>query len=137
MLRASIFGLFLAGTLVTQANAAGATVTVWAAHPAVLLAQGDGQAGGGGGDPKGDAGKGQGNKGFEPSNLIIFALPILLLYLFIVVLPGRRRQEKERLEAMNKLEKGTEVVTIGGIYGTVISVHPEKDEMVIKVDDGT
>lgn len=71
------------------------------------------------------------------NNILLFALPVLLLYLFIVVLPGRRRAEKERQEAMNKMEKGTEVVTIGGIYGTVISVSPDKDEMVIKVDDGT
>src|SRR4051794_41449114 len=71
-------------------------------------------------------------------NALLFLLPvILMLYFFIVVLPGRRRQEKERAEAMNKMEKGTEVLTIGGIYGTVISVHPEKDEIVVKVDDGT
>jgi preprotein translocase subunit YajC len=71
-------------------------------------------------------------------NSILFLLPIiLLLYFFIVVLPGKRRAEKERQESMNKMEKGTEVLTIGGIYGTVISVHETKDEIVVKVDDGT
>src|SRR4051794_39911576 len=79
-----------------------------------------------------------GGTSFFGSQTILFLLPvILLLYFFIVVLPGKRRAEKERTEAMNKMEKGTEIITIGGIYGTVISVHPEKDEIVIKVDDGT
>jgi preprotein translocase subunit YajC len=79
-----------------------------------------------------------GGGGIFGGNTILFLLPIiLLLYFFIVVLPGKRRAERERQDAMNKMEKGTEVLTIGGIYGTVISVHPEKDEIVVKVDDGT
>lgn len=97
----------------------------------IILAQAEGGGGG-----SGSGGGGGGGGGF--SNTLLFLLPIvLLLYFFIVVLPGKRRAEKERQETLNKMEKGTEVLTIGGIYGTVISVHPEKDEMVIKVDDGT
>src|SRR5262245_36848247 len=68
---------------------------------------------------------------------LLLPLVILMLYFFIVVIPGRRRAERERQESINKMEKGTEVLTIAGIYGTVISVHPEKDEIVVKVDDGT
>ena len=73
--------------------------------------------------------------GFQP--WLLLPLVILALYFFIVVIPGRRRAERERQETINKMEKGTEVLTIAGIYGTVISVHPEKDEIVVKVDDGT
>jgi preprotein translocase subunit YajC len=71
-------------------------------------------------------------------NTLLFLLPIILmLYLLIVVLPGRRRAEKERQELLGKMSKGDEVLTIAGIYGTVISVHETKDEVVVKVDDGT
>jgi preprotein translocase subunit YajC len=69
---------------------------------------------------------------------IIFLLPIILiLYLVIVVLPGRRRQEKDRQSLLSNTKKNDEVLTIGGIYGTVVSVSDTKDEVTVKVDDGT
>ena len=74
---------------------------------------------------------------FSNPMMMLLPLAILMLYFFIVVIPGRRRAERERQETLNKMEKGTEVLTIAGIYGTVISVHPDKDEIVVKVDDGT
>jgi preprotein translocase subunit YajC len=65
-------------------------------------------------------------------------LPIVILaYLLIVDLPRRRRQDKERQALTSNLKKGEEVLTIAGIYGTVVTVSDTKDEIVIKVDDGT
>lgn len=85
----------------------------------ILLAQ-QGQEGGGG-----------------LGNFIILLPIILMLYLLIVVLPGRRRQEKERQDLLTKTSKNDEVLTVAGIYGTVVSVSETKDEVVVKVDDGT
>jgi preprotein translocase subunit YajC len=95
-------------------------------HAFIILAQeGAKESGGGGG-------------GILQSPYLPFLLILVMaLYFFIVILPGKRRAEREAQEKLKKLEKGTEVLTIGGIYGTVISVHPEKDEIVVKVDDGT
>ena len=55
----------------------------------------------------------------------------------VALLPGRRRQEKERQSMITNLKKNDEVLTIAGIYGTVVSVNETKDEIVVKVDDGT
>src|SRR5262245_43797624 len=91
----------------------------------MILAQDSGSSGSGGG--------GGGGLG----NFIILLPGIVMLYILIVVLPGRRRQEKERQELLNKMSKNDEVLTIGGIYGTVVSVSETKDEVTVKVDDGT
>lgn len=69
--------------------------------------------------------------------ILLFAPFIILLYLVIVVLPGNRRREKERQALVSGMKKGEEVLTVAGIYGTVVSVSETKDEVVVKVDDGT
>jgi preprotein translocase subunit YajC len=66
-------------------------------------------------------------------------LPIVFIGVMMILLMTRsaRRQERERQQMMSSLTKGDEVLTVAGIYGTVISVHETKDEVVVKVDDGT
>jgi len=78
-------------------------------------------------------------KGSDPfgSAFLFFPLIIIALYFIIVILPGKRRQEKERQAMIGNMKKNDEVLTIAGIYGTVVSVHDTKDEVVVKVDDGT
>ena len=78
-------------------------------------------------------------KGSDPfgSAFLFFPLIIIALYFIIVILPGRRRQEKERQALLGNTKKNDEVLTIAGIYGTVVSVSDNKDELVVKVDDGT
>src|SRR5437763_1442639 len=69
--------------------------------------------------------------------ILLFAPFIILLYLVIVVLPGNRRREKERQALVGGMKKNDEVLTVAGIYGTVVGVSETKDEVVVKVDDGT
>jgi preprotein translocase subunit YajC len=73
--------------------------------------------------------------GIDP---ILMLLPILaVLFYFIVLRPAQRRQQQERDALVTQLTKGDEVITTAGIYGTIISVSDTKDEIVVKVDDGT
>jgi preprotein translocase subunit YajC len=46
-----------------------------------------------------------------------------------------RRQEQERQSMINTLEKNDRVLTVGGIYATVISVSEDKDEMIVRIED--
>jgi preprotein translocase subunit YajC len=73
-----------------------------------------------------------------PPALFQFA-PILIIgaFLIIMMMRGSRRQERERQSMLSSLEKNDKVLTIAGIYGTVISVSPTEDEVVVKVDDNT
>lgn len=65
--------------------------------------------------------------------LITFGL-IFLIFYFLIIRPQNKRQ-KEVQQMLASLDKGDEVVTIGGIHGVVQSV--KEDSVVIKVDDHT
>ncbi len=55
----------------------------------------------------------------------------------ILMMRNSRKQDRERQAMLSSLDKNDKVLTIGGIYGTVISVNPNEDEVVVKVDDNT
>jgi len=60
----------------------------------------------------------------------VFILVLLLLIWFMLIRPQRRRQvEQQRM--INSLDVGKEVVTAGGLYGTVTGL--EDDEVRIRI----
>jgi preprotein translocase subunit YajC len=63
----------------------------------------------------------------------IFILVLLVLMWFMLIRPQRRRQlETQRL--LSSLAVGKEIVTAGGLYGTVTAL--EDDEARIEIADG-
>ena len=46
----------------------------------------------------------------------------------------QKKQAEKRMESLNKLQKGYEVITMGGLYGTVDEVDTEKRTVVLDVD---
>jgi preprotein translocase subunit YajC len=63
----------------------------------------------------------------------IFILVLLLLMWFLLIRPQRKRQlEQQRM--IEALRVGQEVVTAGGLYGTVNAV--EEDEVHVEIADG-
>ena len=87
----------------------------------ILQAQGAGQAGGGG-----------------MTMLLMLALIFVVMWLFMIR-PQQKRQ-KQLNEFRNSLSKGDKVVTVGGIYGTIVEVNDNKvlleidKDVKIKVD---
>ncbi len=63
---------------------------------------------------------------------IMIAVWIAIIY-FFMILPNKKKQKKQK-DMMNSLKEGNEIVTIGGIKGTVSSV--EDDYLQIRVDKG-
>lgn len=63
---------------------------------------------------------------------IMIAIWGLIIYLFMIV-PNRKKAKKQK-EMMDSLKEGTNVVTIGGIKGTIVSVNDE--EVEVRVDKG-
>ena len=60
---------------------------------------------------------------------------------FVIMLVGmffmqrsQKKQAEKRMESLNKLQKGYEVITIGGLYGTVDEVDTENRTIVLDVD---
>jgi preprotein translocase subunit YajC len=60
-----------------------------------------------------------------PPLIIIFAI-----FYFMIIRP-QKKQEKERLDMLNKLAKNDEVVTSGGIHGTIVNVKEKTVNMRI------
>jgi preprotein translocase subunit YajC len=92
----------------------------------LLLAQGTPAPGPASGDPAG-------------SNYWVLAPPVIMMivfFYFLVFLPQKKERQKQ--DSFHKtLKKNDRVVTIGGIYGVVVNVQREQDEVTIKVDEGT
>jgi preprotein translocase subunit YajC len=63
-------------------------------------------------------------------------LAIFVLFYFLLVRPQRREQSR-RQALLSAIKKNDRVVTIGGVYGVVMNVQREADEVTIKVDEAT
>src|SRR5213083_1721267 len=63
----------------------------------------------------------------------IFILVLLVVMWFLLIRPQRRRQvESQRL--LQSLAVGKEIVTAGGLYGTITAL--EDDEARVRIADG-
>jgi preprotein translocase subunit YajC len=60
-------------------------------------------------------------------------LLLVLVFLWIFVLRGKRKQENERKGMLDSLKKNDRVETIGGLLGTVVEVRD--GEVIVKADE--
>lgn len=67
-------------------------------------------------------------------NSLLYLLPIPFLFYFLIWRP-QQQQEKKRRSLIDALKKNEKIVTTGGIYGTVVSVDPAGDKLVLRIDD--
>jgi preprotein translocase subunit YajC len=68
-----------------------------------------------------------------------FFLPMILigvLFYFMIMRPERKRSAGQQ-EMLKALKKNDHVVTIGGIFGTVVNVQENSDIVTIRVDENT
>lgn len=71
-----------------------------------------------------------------PSPLAGF-IPIFLIFaiFYFLLIRPQQRQQKRHQEMISKLSKNDEVVTSGGIHGTVVNLDDET--VTLRVDDNT
>jgi preprotein translocase subunit YajC len=87
-----------------------------------------------------DAAPADGADGANPpgaSGLFSFlpaVLMAIMLYFFLILRPEQRKQAAHRAQ-IESLKKNDRVVTIGGLYGVVMSVQRESDEVTLKIDE--
>lgn len=65
---------------------------------------------------------------------ILFMVLIFGAMWFLLIAPQRKKQKKHQ-QMISGLESGTDVVTSGGIYGTITNV--KDDRFVLKIADNT
>ncbi|MCP4641240.1 MAG: preprotein translocase subunit YajC [bacterium] len=79
---------------------------------------------------------GDGTGGADQPNPLMQMLPMILLFIgvfyFFMIRPQQKR-EKERREMLNSISKGDEVITNGGIYGTVVGL--KEKTVVLRVSE--
>ncbi len=67
------------------------------------------------------------------SSLIMFGMIFAVMY-FFMIRPQIKKQKKER-EYRSALQKGDDVITIGGVYGKITDV--KEDAFIIEVHGGS
>ncbi len=87
----------------------------------LLWAQADGGGGAPGGSPLG----------------MLPALALIGVMFYLLLLRPQRQRDAALKALLQNLKKNDRVVTIGGIYGVVVNVQREQDEVTIKVDEST
>ena len=89
----------------------------------ILAQQGDGDPGGGG--------LFGGGAGMWLPLVAIFAL-----FYFLILRPQNRERAKMK-NMLGNLQKNDRIVTIGGIYGTVVNIQKDSEAVTIKVDENS
>lgn len=70
-------------------------------------------------------------------NPIMGFLPIIVIFVifyFLLIRP-QKKQQKEHKQMLSELKKNDEVVTAGGVFGTVVNI--QNDVVSLRVDDNT
>ncbi|WP_276691470.1 preprotein translocase subunit YajC [Acidaminococcus massiliensis] len=69
-------------------------------------------------------------------NLLQMAWPFILMgvIFYLMIYRPQKRDQKKRTEMLDSLKVGTNIVTIGGILGTITKVY--EDKIRIKVAEG-
>lgn len=71
-----------------------------------------------------------------PAALLQF-LPLILMFaaMYFLLIAPQRKKQKEHEKMLTTLKSGDEIITTGGIYGTITSV--KEDRFIIRVGDNT
>lgn len=70
-------------------------------------------------------------------NPLIGLMPIALIFIifyFLLIRPQKKNQQ-EHARMLENLRKNDEVVTSGGIYGTIVNI--QNDVITLRIDDNT
>ncbi|MDU4441789.1 MAG: preprotein translocase subunit YajC [Streptococcus mitis] len=67
-------------------------------------------------------------------NYTFLIMLVAMVGLMFFMQRSQKKQAEKRMESLNKLQKGYEVITIGGLYGTVDEVDTENRTIVLDVD---
>ena len=70
----------------------------------------------------------------SPAGNLIFIFVLFIVFYFFLIRPQKKRMQAQR-DLIESVEEGDEIVTMGGILGTVRTL--EDDEMQVEVAPGT
>ncbi|MFH0877994.1 MAG: preprotein translocase subunit YajC [Candidatus Omnitrophota bacterium] len=65
----------------------------------------------------------------------LFPMAIIFLIFYVVLIRPQQKQEKDFKKMVAGLKKNDEIVTVGGVHGTIVNVKDKT--FVVRVDDNT
>jgi preprotein translocase subunit YajC len=71
-----------------------------------------------------------GQSGGASMFVFVFQMAAIIAIFYFLIIRPRARQEKQHKERLTQIQRGDEIVTAGGIVGTVI--HVKDDRLTIK-----
>ena len=74
----------------------------------------------------------------QGSSLVGLALPVLLIvgFYFLLIRPQRNRQRAQQA-LVASLEVGDDVMTSGGIFGTIVDIDDDEGTVTVEIAPGT
>ena len=73
----------------------------------------------------------QQSTGSNPIMGLLLPLALVAIFYLLVFMP-MQRQKKQQAQMLKTLENGSQVLTTGGIIGTIVSVNPD-DTLILRV----
>jgi preprotein translocase subunit YajC len=73
------------------------------------------------------------NPGAPPPLANIIPLLLLVLIFYFLLIRPQQKQQKEHQKMIQSLKKNDQVVTAGGIYGTVVNV--KESTFIMRIDE--
>lgn len=73
----------------------------------------------------------------QGGGIIVHLFPLIVFFVvfyFILIRPQQRKQ-KEHQKMIKSLRKNDEVVTVGGLHGTIVNV--KEKTFILRIDDNT
>jgi preprotein translocase subunit YajC len=68
---------------------------------------------------------------------LIFLLVLMGVFFYFFLMRPQRQQRARQQQLLNALEVGDEVLTAGGMYGTIAEIDEEDDTILVEVAPGT
>ena len=77
-------------------------------------------------------------EGGQGSSLVGLALPVLMIvgFYFLLIRPQRNRQKAQQA-LVASLEVGDDVMTSGGIFGTIVDIDDDEGTVTVEIAPGT
>ncbi|PKN77596.1 MAG: preprotein translocase subunit YajC [Candidatus Cloacimonetes bacterium HGW-Cloacimonetes-1] len=72
-------------------------------------------------------------KGFDPTQILFFVAIFAIMY-FLMIRPQQKRA-KEMQRMLESLQVNDKVITAAGIIGRIVSIKPDKNVVVIEIDE--
>jgi preprotein translocase subunit YajC len=80
----------------------------------------------------------QSESGQSGSSLVGLALPLLMIvgFYFLLIRPQRSKQRAQQA-LLSALEVGDEIMTSGGIFGTIVDIDEDEGVLIVEIAPGT